>query len=53
MDIGLGLIKTRDHLRLDGNGSGTHFIISPVEEVLNAEIDDNSNNEISKLKKYY
>ncbi|MGK0409619.1 MAG: signal transduction histidine kinase [Shewanella psychromarinicola] len=35
-------ITTNRKLYLDNDGFGTHFVISPVDEILNEEIEDNS-----------
>ncbi|RRA92488.1 ATP-binding protein [Aeromonas veronii] len=52
-DINLGL--DRDHLSLDGNRGGTHFIISPVDDVLDDDIESFSNarrtDQASRLEK--
>ena len=39
LDEHLGLNENREHLRLDEQGSGTHFVISPVDEILPDEIE--------------
>lgn len=39
LDEHLGLNENRGYLRLDGQGNGTHFIISPVDEILPDEIE--------------
>lgn len=51
LDDNLGLTKERGYLSLSGEGYGTHFIISPIDEVLDTEIDGNSEEEVSKLKR--
>ncbi|ENX45943.1 hypothetical protein F886_01381 [Acinetobacter sp. NIPH 542] len=51
LDDNLNLTEERGYLSLDGEGYGTHFIISPIDEVLDTEIDVNSEEEVSKLKK--
>jgi len=43
--------KKRDYLQLVESGYGTHFIISPVDSIINNEIDDYDEKELSKLKK--
>ncbi|WP_315079580.1 ATP-binding protein [Acinetobacter guillouiae] len=44
-------IDNRDHLQLCDNGYGTHFVISPVDSVIDNEIDESEDKEVSKLKK--
>lgn len=39
LDDTLGLCESREHLRLDAQGFGTHFVISPVDEILPDEIE--------------
>lgn len=39
LDERLGLADDRDELKLEGDGVGTHFIISPVDEILPDEIE--------------
>lgn len=43
--------KKRGYLQLIESGHGTHFIISPVDSIINNEIDDYDEKEVSKLKK--
>lgn len=45
------IAKKRDYLQLIESGYGTHFIISPIDSILNHELDDSGNDEVSKLKK--
>lgn len=46
------LVDSREYLQLTESGHGTHFIISPVDSILNNEIDDyKQDDEVSKLKK--
>lgn len=46
------LVDRREYLQLTESGYGTHFIISPVDSILNNEIDDyKKDDEVSKLKK--
>ncbi|MDO7430124.1 ATP-binding protein [Acinetobacter baumannii] len=43
--------EKRDYLQLTESGYGTHFIISPVDSIINHELDDFKDEEVSKLKK--
>lgn len=45
------LIDSREYLQLSKSGYGTHFIISPVDSIIDRELDDFAEDEVSKLKK--
>lgn len=44
-------IDSREYLQLSESGYGTHFIISPVDSIIDRELDDYAEDEVSKLKK--
>jgi signal transduction histidine kinase len=45
------LIDSRQYLQLAEHGYGTHFVISPVDSIIDRELDDYAEDEVSKLKK--
>ncbi|MDM1302801.1 ATP-binding protein [Acinetobacter indicus] len=45
------LIDSRQYLQLAESGYGTHFVISPVDSIIDHELDDFKDGEYSKLKK--
>lgn len=44
-------IDSREYLQVSDTGYGTHFVISPLDSVIDNEIDDYDDKEVSTLKK--
>lgn len=44
-------IDSREYLQLAASGHGTHFVISPVDSIINNELDEFKDEEASKFKK--